>query len=115
MISAYAKEIETGIAAHYPGRHVREWHQGTMSSRELINMIEGLPPDSWFRGVVREDMDELIGDVTVHHQKDIRQKTLALLRGEHQTSGEVVIETDMGDPDGPPTVKRRRSRRADQA
>jgi hypothetical protein len=84
-----------------------------MSSRELINLIEGMPFDSWFKGVVREDMEELIGDATVATLDEVRQQTEALLRGERKVTA-VVIETDMdGDPGD--EEQKVRKRRADQA
>lgn len=53
-----------------------------MSSRELLGMMAGMPFDSWFKGMVREDMDELIGESTIVMQDRVRAKTEALLRGE---------------------------------
>jgi hypothetical protein len=92
-LKAYSQEIETGVCAHYPGRHISEWHQGVMSSRELMNMLAGMPVDSWFKASVREDMDELIGDATVQVQQDVKAKTEALLRGEVRLDGPVDVET----------------------
>jgi hypothetical protein len=92
-LTAYSQEIETGISAHYPGRHIREWHATdfTMSSRELLNMLAGMPVDSWFKGSLREDMDELVGDATVHQQQDVKAKTEALLRGDIELRSDPVI------------------------
>lgn len=112
---AYPQEIEADIQAHYPGRHIREWHQGTMSSRELLNLIAGLPFESWFKAIVREDMDELIGDATVNEQQQVRTKTLALLRGEAKLTGPVTVTTDMRDNEDQSPRVRGRFKRADQA
>lgn len=52
----YPKQIESGIQAEYPGRHIREWHQGSMSSREFLVLIEGLSADSWFKASTLQDL-----------------------------------------------------------
>lgn len=108
---AYAPEIEAGVATHYPGRHIREWHRGDMSSRELLNMLAGMPFESWFRCSVREDMDELIGDATVQKLQEVREKTEALLNGDVKPRpGGIVNDADIDDDTDDETPVRRRRR-----
>lgn len=76
FLKRYPKQIESGLAAEYPGRHIREWHQGRMSSRELLTLIEGMSPDSWFKASAladsraaaarekRADIDEAHAEIT---------------------------------------------------
>lgn len=112
-VRSYAQEIEADIQAHYPGRHIREWHQGTMSSRELLNLIAGLPYESWFKAIVREDMEELIGDATVDKQNEVRDRVKALMRGEVKLAGPVEVTTEMRNDDDENPRVRGRSKRAD--
>lgn len=34
------------ISRYHPGRHIREWHRGEMSSAELLDLLEFLPEES---------------------------------------------------------------------
>ncbi|UVO12809.1 hypothetical protein NM962_01170 [Mycobacterium sp. SVM_VP21] len=42
-------ETEAALSRYHPGRHIREWHRGEMSSRELLSLLSDLPEDSTFR------------------------------------------------------------------
>lgn len=44
----FPTQIASDLQAHY-GRHIREWHQGGMSSRELLELLAGLPETSTFK------------------------------------------------------------------
>lgn len=67
---------------HYPGRHIREWHQGVMSSRELAVLIAGFPDSSWFKVVARRDFQKAIDVADGQELQNVKQMTEALLRGE---------------------------------
>lgn len=54
--AAYPRQCATGIASEYAGRHIREWHCGEMSSREFLELTDGLPPDSWLMVSFRKDL-----------------------------------------------------------
>lgn len=45
----FPTQIESDLALHY-GRSIGEWHSGSMSSRELLVLLEGLPESSKFKG-----------------------------------------------------------------
>ena len=38
---------------HHYGRHIRDWHTGEMSSSELVDLIDGLPETSSYKGALR--------------------------------------------------------------
>jgi hypothetical protein len=88
-----------------------------MSSRELLNMLAGMPYESWFKGSVREDFDELVGDATVQKMDEVRRKTEALLRGDVKPRGEGQIVRDGEELEDIDDEKKpvRRRRRAHQA
>lgn len=44
----FPNQIASDLQAHYR-RHIREWHQGQMSSRELLELLDGLPETSKFK------------------------------------------------------------------
>lgn len=43
----YCREIETDLLRYYQV-DVRDWYAGTLDSRRLLLLIEGLPPESLF-------------------------------------------------------------------
>ena len=54
--AAYPRQIACGLQEY--GRHIREWHQGEMSSYELLELTDGLPPDSWLMVSFRKDLED---------------------------------------------------------
>jgi len=55
----YPTEIEHDLS-RYHGRRIAEWHQGQMSSRELLALVVYLPDDSAYQGARRDgDWTEL--------------------------------------------------------
>ncbi|AKF14375.1 tail assembly chaperone [Mycobacterium phage Phayonce] len=81
LIKLYPKQIESAIPAAYPGRHIREWHQGLMSSRELIVLLEGLAPDSWFKTALFADLHRMRNESDKAALDEARAKTDGLLTG----------------------------------
>ncbi|QBP31886.1 tail assembly chaperone [Mycobacterium phage GreaseLightnin] len=81
LIKLYPKQIETALPSAYPGRHIREWHQGRMSSRELITLLEGLPPDSWFKSALLADLKVMRNKADRNALDAIRAQTDGLLTG----------------------------------
>lgn len=45
----FPSQIASDLQIHCHGRHIREWHQGEMSSRELLELLDGLPESSRFK------------------------------------------------------------------
>lgn len=45
----FPNQIASDLQIHCHGRHIREWHQGRMSSRELLELLDGLPETSKFK------------------------------------------------------------------
>lgn len=87
--SRYPEQIEAGIP-HYPGRHIREWHQGQMSSRELLVLLKGLPADSWFKTTVRTDLAHMRNQADRDALDAVRTQTDGMLTGEIRS--EVPLE-----------------------
>jgi hypothetical protein len=48
----FPTQIEADLALHY-GCSIGDWHRGTMSSRRLLVLLDGLPDRSRFKGAVR--------------------------------------------------------------
>lgn len=57
MWVGYAAEIEASLEATYPHVNIGQWMRGEMSSRKLLVLLNGLPPDCWFWTRVRDDKD----------------------------------------------------------
>lgn len=51
--SRYPTEIESDLS-RFHHRHIREWHQGQMSSREFIVLVVYLPDDSEYQKARRD-------------------------------------------------------------
>lgn len=47
--SRFPKQIAAGLRAHYHGAHIRQWHTGEMSSRELLELLDGMPEESEYK------------------------------------------------------------------
>lgn len=45
----FPTQIESDLQINCHGRRISEWHRGTMSSRELLTLLDGLPDDSKFK------------------------------------------------------------------
>ncbi|OMC35497.1 hypothetical protein A5742_12570 [Mycolicibacterium fortuitum] len=92
--SRYPEQIEAGIP-HYPGRHIREWHQGQMSSRELLVLLKGLPADSWFKTSVHADLALMRSQADRDALEAARAQTDGMLTGEIRS--EVPLEVTVAE------------------
>ncbi|GAB5002427.1 MULTISPECIES: hypothetical protein [Mycobacterium] len=45
----FPTQIASDLRRYYPGCHIRDWHQGRMSSRELLELLAELPETSRFK------------------------------------------------------------------
>lgn len=45
----FPSQIASDLRRYYPGCHIRDWHQGAMSSRELLELLAELPETSRFK------------------------------------------------------------------
>lgn len=54
----YPKQIATGLRSEYPGVHIKQWLRGEMSSREFLELVEGLSGESWFKLVLNRDLED---------------------------------------------------------
>lgn len=64
------RETEAALSRYHPGRHIREWHTGTMSSRELLALLCDLPETSAFRE--RSERTHRLVEVDVDGRKELR-------------------------------------------
>lgn len=62
----YPTEIEADLS-HRHGRHIREWHQGQMSSRELLALVLYSDDDSEYQKARRDgdwtDMEYIVATI----------------------------------------------------
>lgn len=86
MWRQYPTEIAFDLSFEHK-RHISEWHRGTMSSRELLELIEPLPARSAFKTALRK------GDWSDEEYRQARLvNELALSRVEH--TGAAVPELE---------------------
>lgn len=52
MWREFPTQIRSDLQLHY-GRHIRDWHRGEMSSAELVDLLNGLPETSRYKGARR--------------------------------------------------------------
>lgn len=83
----YSREIAVGLRAHYHDCHIKQWCQGLMSSREFVELVEGMPMDSWLKSVAFLDADVAMDHQAAADLDEARSLTQQLLRGEIVTSG----------------------------
>ena len=79
--SHYSKEIACDLRHFYPGTHIKQWHQGEMSSRELLELLDGLPDEgandpSWFKIAVRADYKRMKDEEAAKPMVEGRVKAL---------------------------------------
>lgn len=78
-VKKYPREIETCLQAHYHNADIGQWWRGEMSSRKLINLIDGLPGDSWFWTVVRLDHERIEEQNQLDAARDVKQRNVSEL------------------------------------
>lgn len=87
----YPKQTATGLRNEYPGAHIRQWHQGEMSSREFLELIEGLSPESWFKQSLRRDLE--LAEVSDERDQMFasHRKIRSLLMGEEHIAHDMTF------------------------
>ena len=82
MWMPYPKQIATGLRSEYPGAHIRQWHTGEMSSREFLELVEGLSAESWFKQALNADMARQRTEAERDEMVAAAEHTRSLLLGE---------------------------------
>lgn len=78
----YPKQIATGLRSEYPGAHIRQWHRGEMSSLEFMELVEGLPGDSWFKSALNADLARAKAEAERSEMYAAHTKVRSYLMGE---------------------------------
>jgi hypothetical protein len=87
----FPTQIESGLTL-YTTRHIREWHQGLMSSRELLGILAELPSKSKFK-----EASERSRRVVEYHGDGELSGKLLLMPGIGQVPKDVTVVAEFID------------------
>lgn len=78
----YPKQIATGLRSEYSGAHIKQWLRGEMSSREFLELVEGLSAESWLKQSLVADLKQSEADARRAEMQWSAADFEARLRGE---------------------------------
>lgn len=77
----FAREIECDLSL-YHHRDIGDWHEGRLSSRKLLNLLDGLPNDCWYKLSVQQYIAEARDELEHAHASDVSGLIFAQLTGQ---------------------------------
>lgn len=83
----FPRQIECDLSL-YHGRDIGEWHVGTLSSRKLLILLDGLPGESWYKLSVHEFITELAEEEERDYCASVGNLIYAQLHGQEVSSGQ---------------------------
>lgn len=80
---AFPREIESDLNL-YHRRDIKDWHTGELSSRLLLNYLDGLmlQEESWYRASVQKFLENLKEEEERLYKQDVRSLIFAQLTGQ---------------------------------
>lgn len=88
----YPKQIAAGLRSEYPGTHIRQWLCGEMSSREFMELVEGMSYESWFKQSLNADLKQAKLDERRAEMADSAADFEGRFRGEIRTPWDMTVE-----------------------
>lgn len=77
----FAREIECDLSL-YHHRDISDWHTGKLSSRTLLNFLDGLPGESWYKISAAAFVEEVKEEQERLYKQDVRNLIRAQLMGQ---------------------------------
>ncbi len=90
----YPKQIATGLRSEYPGAHIRQWLTGEMSSREFMELVEGMPAESWFKQALNADLKQAEIDQRREEMAESAADFEGRLRGEIRDPWDMTLAVE---------------------
>lgn len=77
----FPREIESDLSLYHL-TDFGDWFRGRLSSRKLINLLDGLPADSWYKVSVYEFTREVAEETERKYGDEVRGHIFAQLHGQ---------------------------------
>lgn len=77
----FPREIEADLSL-YHHIDIGDWHEGRVSSRKLITLLDGLPSDSWYKLSVEAFVKDVKEEEERLYRADIKGLIFAQLTGQ---------------------------------
>ena len=77
----FPREIEHDLSL-YHDRDIGDWHEGRMTSRKLLVLLDGLPDDSWYKLSARAMIERVKKDAERAHKAEIKSLIHGQLYGQ---------------------------------
>lgn len=77
----FPREIECDLSI-YHHIDIGDWHTGKISSRKILNLLDGLPPECWYKLSVVEFIQEMEDEKQDAVVSDVRSLIFAQLHGQ---------------------------------
>lgn len=77
----FPREIEHDLSL-YHNRDIGDWHEGRMTSRKLLVLLDGLPDDSWYKLSARALIQKVKDDKERALKAEVKGLIFAQLTGQ---------------------------------
>lgn len=77
----FPREIESDLSL-YHGIDIGEWHEGRLSSRRMLVLLDGLPPDCWYKCSVTQFQEEIAEEAEYEHGYQVSSLIWSQLSGQ---------------------------------
>jgi hypothetical protein len=81
----FPREIESDLSL-YHHIDIGDWHEGRLSSRRFIALLDGLPAESWYKVALVSFIEEMQDAEERRHAKDVSSLIFAQLTGQEVTA-----------------------------
>lgn len=77
----FPREAEADLSL-YHHIDIGDWHNGKVSSRKLLTLLDGLTPDSWYKQSAAKFVEEVKDEKERMHATDVSGLIFAQLSGQ---------------------------------
>lgn len=71
----------------YHGKDIGDWHEGRISSRKVLALLDGLPAECWYKLSVLKAVEEFEEEAELAHGNEVRSLVFAQLTGQTIDAG----------------------------
>lgn len=83
----FPREIESDLSL-YHRIDIGDWHEGKVSSRKLLTLLDGLPYESWYKLSVQKFIEDMAEEEERLYRQDIKGLIFAQLTGQEVSVAE---------------------------
>lgn len=77
----FPREIEADLNLHHR-IDVGDWHEGRVSSRRVLTLLDGLPSDTWYKLSVQRFLEWMREEEERRYRNEIKSQIFAQLSGQ---------------------------------